>query len=81
MVHVAVRIDGQQRLEAMAVDVTEEFVCLALGGAAGVDDDTFFGTVVVNDISVFRKGIEYEGIKFKHNDVFRGKGRDFSAVF
>ena len=81
MVHVSVRIDGQHRLEAMAVDETEELVCLAISGAARVDDDTFFGTVVVNDIGIFRKGIEYEGIKFKHNYVFRGKGRDFSAVF
>ena len=81
MVDVSVRVDDHQRLEAVAVDVAKEFVLLALVGATRVDDDTFLGVVVVNDIGVFREGIEDKGIKLKHNDVFRGKGRDFSAVF
>ena len=81
MVDVAVRVDNHQRLEAVAVDVAKEFVLLALVRATRVDDDAFLGIVVVNDIGVFREGIENERIKFKHNDVFRCKGKDFSAVF
>lgn len=81
MVDVAVRVDGHQRLEAMTVDEAEEFILFARSGAARVNDDAFLGIVVVNDIGVFREGIENERIKFKHNDVFRCKGKDFSAVF
>ena len=80
MVDMAVRVDDHQRLEVMAVDEAEEFVLFARSGATRVDDNTFFGVVVINDISVFRKGIKYELFEFKHNDDFRGKGRDFSAV-
>lgn len=81
MVYMTVRVDNHQRLETVAVDVAKEFVLLALVRATRVDDDAFLGAVVVNDIGIFREGIEDKGIKLKHNDVFRGKGRDFSAVF
>ena len=81
MVDVSVRVDNHQRLEAESVDVAKEFVLFTLVGATWVDDGAFLGIVVVNDIGVFREGIENERIKFKHNDVFRCKGKDFSAVF
>ena len=66
VVDMAVGADGQERLEAVAVDEAEEFVFLARIGAAGVDEDTFFGIVVVNDIGIFREGIEDEFFDFEH---------------
>ena len=59
MIHVAMRVDGHQRLQLVAVDETEQAVFLSFVGAARVDDDTFLG-VVVKDVSVFRKWIEDE---------------------
>ena len=70
MVDMAMRIDSHQRLEVMAVDETEEFVFLACIRAAWVDNDTFLGVVIVNDISVFRKGIEDKLFQFKHSIFF-----------
>ena len=57
MIDVAMRVDGHQRLQLVAVDETEQAVFLAFVGAARVDDDTFLG-VVVKDVGVFRKWIE-----------------------
>lgn len=42
----------------MAVDEAEELVFGTDCITAWVDDDAFFGVVVVNDVGVFRKGIE-----------------------
>jgi hypothetical protein len=58
MVDMTMRFDCHQLLEAMAVYEPEEFIFLACIGAARIDDDTFLGAIVVNDISVFRKGIK-----------------------
>lgn len=58
MVYMSVCIDGHQRLEAVAVDEAEQLVFLACVGAARVDDDTFLAVVVVDDVCVFREGIE-----------------------
>jgi len=81
VVDVAMRADDHQRLEAMAVDEAEEFIFLAGIGAARVNNDAFLGIVVVYDVCVFRERIKDELFEFEHNHVFRGKGRDFSAVF
>ena len=61
MVDVAVCADDHQGLEAVAVDEAEKLVFLARRGAARVDDDAFESVFVVNDVSVFREGIEDEG--------------------
>ena len=57
-------------VEAMAIDETKEFVFLACIRAAWVDDDTFLGVIVIDDISVFRKGIEDKLFQFKHSIIF-----------
>ena len=66
MIDVSMGADGQKRLEAVAVDEAEEFVLLAWIGTAGVDEDTFFGIVVVNDIGAFREGIKDKFFEFEH---------------
>ena len=53
MVEVAVRIDDQKRFQPMTVDETEKLVFLGGITATWVDDDTFLGLLVVNNISVF----------------------------
>ena len=80
MVNMTMCVDDHQRFEAVAVNEAKEFVLLARSGAAWVDDDTFLGVAVINDVCVFRKGIADKRFDLKHNDVFRGKGRDFSAA-
>ena len=67
MVDMAMRIDSHQRLEAMAVDETEEFVFLACIRATRIDDDTFLGILVIDNISVFRKGIEDKRFELEHD--------------
>ena len=49
----------------MAVNEAKKFVFLTRIGAARVDDDTFLGVIVVNDVCVFRKGIEDKGFVFE----------------
>ena len=66
MVDVTMRIDDHQGLEAMAVDEAEELILLAYVGAARVDDDTVLGGIVVDDVGVFREGIEDKGFELKH---------------
>lgn len=51
----------------MAVHKAEEFILFGRIGATRVNDDAFFGVVVIDDISVFRKGIEDKGFDFEHN--------------
>ena len=65
----------------MTIDEAEEFIFFTSIGAAWINDDAFLGVAVINDIGVFREGIKDELFEFEHNYVFRGKGRDFSAVF
>ena len=66
VVDMTVRIDNHQWLEALAVDESEKSVFLVRCSTAWVDDNAFFGAVVVNDISVFSKGIEDERFEFEH---------------
>lgn len=70
MVDMTVRIDDHQRLEAVAVDETKEFVLLAWIGAARVDDDAFFRAVVINDVSFFTERIKDERFEFEHFQQF-----------
>lgn len=70
MVDMAMRVDGHQRLEPLAVDEAKKLIFLARRGAAGVDDDTFLGRVVVNDIGVFRERIENELFELEHSFFF-----------
>ena len=67
MVDMAMRIDDHQRFEAMSVDEPEKLVFLACIRAARVDDDTFFGIVVIDDICVFPKGIEDKRFELEHD--------------
>lgn len=53
----------------MAVDEAEEFVFLARIGATWVNDNTFLGVIVVNDVCVFPKGIEDKGFEFEHDFI------------
>ena len=69
MVDVAVCVDDHQGLETVAVDKTKERVFLGWRGTARVDDDTFLGGIVIDDVGVFREGIEYEGFEFEHSCI------------
>ena len=64
MINVAMRIDNHQRLEVMAIDEAEKFIFLACIGTARIDDNTFLSVLVINDVGVFRKGIEDELFEF-----------------
>lgn len=77
VVEMAVRVDGQNGFEAMAVDETKELVFGTDCITAWVDDDAVLGVGVVNDVSVFREGVENELFYIEHNDVFRGKDNAF----
>ena len=79
VINVAVRVDGHHRLETVAVDEAEELVVFGLVGAAWIDDDAL-KRVVVNDVCVFSKRVKNERFNFKHNEVFRGKGKEISLV-
>ena len=70
MVDMAMGADDHQRLEAMAVDETEEFVFLGHIGAAWIDEDAVCGIVVINDIGVFREGIKDKLFEFEHDYNF-----------
>ena len=54
----------------MAIDEAKEFVFLRHIGAAWVDDDAFFFVVIVNDVGIFREGIEDERFELEHNIFF-----------
>ena len=66
MVNMAMRVDDHQRLETVAVDEAEKFILLEWVGAARVDDDAFAG-FGIDDVGVFRKGIEDEGFESEHD--------------
>ena len=67
MVDMAMRVDNHQGLEAVAVDEAEEAVRFVMRGTTGIDDEAFFGVVVIDDVGVFRKRVENEGFEFEHS--------------
>jgi len=69
VVDVTMRIDSHQWLEAVAIDEAKKLVFLIRRTTTWVDDDTFarFG---INDICVFREGVEDKGFEFEHIGVF-----------
>ena len=64
MVDMPMSIDDHQRLKAMAVDETEKLILFSCVGTSWVDDDTFFDIIIVNDVSVFGKGIKDKLFEF-----------------
>lgn len=67
MVDVAVGTDDHQRLQPMAVDKAEELVFFSNIGTASIYDDAFLGVVIIDDVGIFRKGIEDKRIEFEHD--------------
>ena len=71
MIHMTMSIDGQDRLQLMAVDEAKELILFSWRGTTGVDDNTL-ASVIINNIGILRKRIENERFDLEHDTMMKG---------